>query len=210
MNHPLSRKQLWRRQTKTRSNKDHDFLFENGVKEGISVAVVRTQSLPTVGTFGNFHGLGQHVWGTTGNLHQMGEQNQSMRKKVSFRNTVKILLIPDRTEYQSIDVMNDIWFDETDYWAFKQSAIRELKAIMASRNFDSKQAQECLYQPGFHIDMDLTIAANPIASIPSHPLIFGGKDVETTHQALSPPTTSVRNDDECDDQQHINNNTTTM
>ena len=213
MNHPLSRKQLWRRQTKSTSNPEregHDFFFRNGINDGTNEVVTRTQSLPTVGTVFNFYGLGQHVWGTTGNLSALEDHKQSLtyrkkEKKVAFRKTVKISLIPGRAEYQRIDVTNEMWWDETDYSAFKKSAIIELKAIMSSRNYDSKQAQEVLYQPGFHVELDLN---DPTSTtyIPSHSLIFGEPDVGNAHKVLSP--FSPKEDD--DVQQHTNNSATTM
>ena len=220
MNHPMTRKQLWRRQTKPKvsEREQHNFLFRNGISEKICNhrdMVLRTQSLPdTVGTF-SFYGLGQHVFATTGNLFGMVDQNQSLpyRKKVSFRNTVKVLMIPDRAEYRSIDVIKDMWWEDTDYSAFKKSAIVELKGIMALKNFDAKQAQEALYQPGFHVELDLndvTIGTTPsiVTPIPPHSLIFGEADIVKTQKVLS-PSTNARNGD-CEDQQDTNNGVSTI
>jgi len=78
---PYSRKQLWRRQTRSNSrDEEHNWLYAQGVadsgtllpsrslRDGLDVVPTRAQSLPTIGgTFLRVTGLG-HVWATMPNF----------------------------------------------------------------------------------------------------------------------------------------------
>lgn len=48
-----------------------------------------------------------------------------------------------------------LWWEDCDYTTFKNSAVRELKAIMALNGLkDTKSALQVLYQPGFHLELN--------------------------------------------------------
>lgn len=162
----MSRKSFWRRQTKSIQRGDeHDFLYREGVRDAGMYTPSRTQSMPSVGTaLLTVTGLG-HAWATTGNLAPPSEQLKSASsscvsnrpRRVTFLSTVRVVLIPPRTEYRDGGMANNLWWEECDYSTFKNSAIRELRALMALKLLNSKAAQQVLYQPGFHLELDFEI-----------------------------------------------------
>ena len=165
----MSRKSFWRRQTKSIQRGDeHDFLYREGVRDvGMNIPT-RSQSLPSVGTaLLTVTGLG-HVWATMSNLAPDTVQTKSPSsscvgvrpRRITFLPTVRVVLIPARTEYQEGGMASDLWWEECDYSTFKNSAIRELKALMALKHLNSKAAQQVLYQPGFHLELELDVDIN--------------------------------------------------
>lgn len=72
-----------------------------------------------------------------------------------FQPAVRVVLIPSRTEYTAADLNVELWWDDSDYSAFKASAVLELKALMRSRNLcNSKEAIRILYQPAEEGEVD--------------------------------------------------------
>lgn len=165
----MSRKSFWRRQSKSiQRGEEHDFLYREGVRDAGMNILSRTQSLPSVGNaLLNVTGLG-HVWATTGNLDTALERSKSApsscigirSRRITFLSTVRVVLIPPRNEYRDNDMTKELWWEESDYSAFKNSAIRELKALMTLKHLNSKAAQQVLYQPGFHLELDLELDTN--------------------------------------------------
>lgn len=105
------------------------------------------------------------LWSTSVNLTN-GEPFSSKKviakKKVRFQPAVRVVLIPSRTEYSAADLNVELWWDDSDYSAFKASAVTELKAIMRLRNIcNSKEAIRILYQPVAEGEADLTIEGCP-------------------------------------------------
>ena len=135
---PYSRKQLWRRQTRSIQRDDeHDFLYQQGVhaagtisptrsfRDGLDVVPTRAQSLPTFGTtFLRVTGLG-HVWATTGNLMAGNDSNTpssssavaaaARRRRSTFAPTVRVVLIPARSEYEDQGLAGALWWEDSDY-----------------------------------------------------------------------------------------------
>ena len=97
-----------------------------------------------------------HVWATTGNLNLINQQssvNKVEKRRIQFQPSVRVILIPSRTEYSDANMFNLLWWEDTDYTAFKSSAILELKALMSIKNIqDSKKALKMMYQPEFHFE----------------------------------------------------------
>ena len=91
------------------------------------------------------------LWATTGNLNDgevISAKKVVEKKKVKFQPAVRVVLIPSRTEYATADILVELWWDDSDYSAFKTSAVTELKALMKSRGLcNSKEAIRILYQP---------------------------------------------------------------
>ena len=105
------------------------------------------------------------LWSTSVNLTN-GEPFSSKKviakKKVRFQPAVRVVLIPSRTEYSAADLNIELWWDDSDYSAFKASAVTELKAIMRLRNIcNSKDAIRILYQPVPEGEIDLSIEGCP-------------------------------------------------
>jgi hypothetical protein len=77
------------------------------------------------------------------------------KKHLRFQPAVRVVLIPSRTEYTAADLNIELWWDDSDYSAFKASAVLELKALMRSRNLcNSKEAIRILYQPAEEGEID--------------------------------------------------------
>ena len=105
------------------------------------------------------------LWSTSVNLTN-GEPFSSkkviVKKKVRFQPAVRVVLIPSRTEYSAADLNIELWWDDSDYSAFKASAVSELKALMRLRNIcNSKDAIRILYQPVTEGEVDLSIEGCP-------------------------------------------------
>lgn len=91
------------------------------------------------------------LWATTGDLNRgegLSPKKVIEKKKVKFQPAVRVVLIPSRSEYATADITVELWWDDSDYSAFKASAVTELKALMRSKNIcNSKEAIRLLYQP---------------------------------------------------------------
>lgn len=107
-------------------------------------------SEPTVNGLLNIARLGR-LWATTGNLTDgvaFTPKKVLEKKKVKFQPAVRVVLIPSRAEYATADITVELWWDESDYTAFKTAAVSELKSLMRLRNIcNSKEAIRLLYQP---------------------------------------------------------------
>jgi hypothetical protein len=68
--------------------------------------------------------------------------------RVSFHGSVRVVLIPTRSEYRQVGLSRTIWWHESDYSTFKREAVAELKAFMSAINSsDAKASLALLYQP---------------------------------------------------------------
>lgn len=107
-------------------------------------------SAPTVSGLLNIAQLGR-LWATTGNLTSGDNFIQKKvveKRRIRFQPAVRVVLIPSRTEYTEADLNVELWWDDSDYTAFKTSAVSELKSLMRLRNLtNSKDAIRILYQP---------------------------------------------------------------
>ena len=107
-------------------------------------------SAPTVSGLLNISQLGR-LWATTGNLtsgENFVQKKIVEKRRIRFQPAVRVVLIPSRTEYTEADLNVELWWDDSDYSAFKTSAVCELKSLMRLRNLtNSKDAIRILYQP---------------------------------------------------------------
>jgi hypothetical protein len=141
-----------------------------GIAESSTEIPARSSSEPCIGGAGflyNLSALGR-AWATTTNLiesHPTPRVETKLRKRVRYETSVRVVLIPTRDEYVEAGLQNDLWWEDTDYTVFKNSAVRELKALMTLKRLtNSKEALTLLYQPGFHIeieDISPTVVATP-------------------------------------------------
>eukprot|EP01035_Chromulina_nebulosa_P018092 gene18092-23741_t len=138
----LTRKQMWRRQTKTLKRTEYDFLYNQGILgEGGTPYPPRSISEPAV-TLLDISNFGR-LWSTTGDL-----ELKPTKKSVKFGGAVNVVLIPTRDEYRAAALDNLMWWETNDYDKFKAAAISELKEIMKlDSSINSKMAQMLLYQP---------------------------------------------------------------
>ena len=200
-----------------------------GVEDGHGGAMRTTVSEPSIGTtLLHVTGLG-HVWATTGNLDQQATTkgkslsipgtgmtsscHVKIKRRVNFLPTVRVVLIPSRMEYKEADMAPLLWWEDTDYSAFKKSAIRELKAVMEIQHLTStKQALQILYQPGFHtLELDLeTLLIPPTVAVSTVSTAPGNKALQSTpisqeegsehdnQRCVSPPAPCLEDDVEQD------------
>jgi hypothetical protein len=71
------------------------------------------------------------------------------KRRIKFQPAVRVVLIPSRDEYTNAGLGEQLWWDESDYTAFKKSAVGELKVLMQKQGIvDSKVAIQVMYQPG--------------------------------------------------------------
>jgi hypothetical protein len=111
----------------------------------------RSKSEPVVSDLRTISQVGR-LWATTENLITQKDKKSTLRvipkKKVRFQALVRVVLIPSRYEYADADLFDSLWWEDSDYSAFKASALLELNAMMASPDIkDSVEAIKMLYQP---------------------------------------------------------------
>jgi hypothetical protein len=70
------------------------------------------------------------------------------KRRVSWNNGVRVILIPRREEYEATEIGDLIWWRDVDYAGFKEGAVQELREVMMTKQIDSKAAIAYLYQPG--------------------------------------------------------------
>ena len=70
-------------------------------------------------------------------------------KKVNFNNIVKVILIPERIEYNNFK--NLLWWDNNDYKKSLQLSIIELNVVInCNPSFTYKDTKKHLYQPKYN------------------------------------------------------------
>lgn len=169
-----TRKQCWRRQSRASNRQIHDLLYNevrlhssaNIVSESFLIVWhlpsqgigstngnyrIRSKSEPAVSDLRTISQLGR-LWATTENLITQKDKKNTLKvpskKKVRFQSLVRVVLIPSRYEYTDADLFDSLWWEDSDYSAFKASALLELNAMMASPDIrDSLEAIKMLYQP---------------------------------------------------------------
>jgi hypothetical protein len=119
----------------------------------------RSKSEPVVSDLRTIYQVGR-LWATTENLITQIEKKITLKvipkKKVRFQLLVRVVLIPSRYEYTDADLFDSLWWQDSDYSAFKASALLELNAMMASPDIrDSLEAIKMLYQPCYE-DVNFT------------------------------------------------------
>ncbi len=67
-------------------------------------------------------------------------------KRITFHQSVKVILIPTRNEYKAASLLKDLWWDDSDYREFKTSTIKEIKSVMMRDFVDSRTACDILNQ----------------------------------------------------------------
>ena len=69
------------------------------------------------------------------------------RKKVSFNDTVNVVLIPTRSEFVQAGVSSEIWWCCSDLLLFKDDATQEIQNYASAQNIHIYTAIVQLYQP---------------------------------------------------------------
>lgn len=78
----------------------------------------------------------------------MSYNHQRLKDKISFNNAVRVVLIPTRDEYRAAGLGDLMWWEDSDYNNFKESALQELRNLVHARGkMDTKTALNILYQP---------------------------------------------------------------
>lgn len=150
----LSEKQKWRRQVKQIYRSDSDSVYKESNAYDLGFGTPnRSMSEPTLVQM--FY-VGK-MFSTTGDL--ISDTNPAKKKgPVNFSNSVKVVLIPQRTEYAAAGIDELIWWGEKDYSRFKSAALSELRELMSlDKRIDSLTARRILYQPQEHKSTSLDI-----------------------------------------------------
>ena len=69
------------------------------------------------------------------------------RLKVRWNTSIRVILIPTRTEYSDARLAQELWWNEDDYSVFKRAAVDELRVAMKLLQVDSRTALRTMYQP---------------------------------------------------------------
>lgn len=153
----------------------------------------RSYSEPTV-TEKSLSSFGRG-WSTTGDLSDLyrsnseksKESNMKKKKVLKFHTHVRVILVTTRAEYVSAGLANMMWWNESDYAHFKETAFQELRDLIANspKRIDSKSALSILYQPGvpelpdesfsdnndYELHYSTTSISTPLSPSPPHPPI---------------------------------------
>lgn len=71
---------------------------------------------------------------------------KSPKKKVSFFNSVAVILIPERKEYAQANLNDVLWFNEEDYQMIKQATVDELNEyIQENPHVTKRKALNLIY-----------------------------------------------------------------
>lgn len=101
--------------------------------------------------------------------------------RINFNNAVRVVLIPTREEYRAAGLSDVMWWDDSDYKNFKDSALTELRNLVQKRGskLDTKTALMILYQPNQNASIDelqdvtSVIDLNSAQVVESHSIING-------------------------------------
>lgn len=174
----LTRKQHWRKQSRTIKRNDHDILYNEVCRTPLQHQIMKTSHHLTRVIDAITQGIGSNggeirfrsssdpsvsdlrgssymkrLWATSEDLVNHEEKAHTIavdERKVSFHTVVRVILIPSRAEYDSADLTVSLWWDDFDYATFKACAFKELRALMASRGLtDTSEAVKILYQSGY-------------------------------------------------------------
>ena len=69
------------------------------------------------------------------------------KKRVKFVPTIKLILIPSRSEYKIAGLNPLLWWTGNEFFGFQQSAHSELRLLSTYENIGMKEARRKLYQP---------------------------------------------------------------
>jgi len=88
-------------------------------------------------------------WKTTNDLKTATEMKEDVRLKrsIKFDSKVRVILIPTRQEYCDVGLGEALWWSSSDYGFFKESAGRELRAMLELYGMDAKAVLAQMYQP---------------------------------------------------------------
>ena len=115
---------------------------------GVPIRSYSDSGLKPLETPGSLSGTGTlRSWNTTGQLDQENTKSKWEKKKVTFTNCVRVVLIISRAEYSSAGLSDVLWYGEQDYAEFKASAFQEFYALTALGKLNKKEVLNELYQP---------------------------------------------------------------
>mmetsp|Transcript_11481 Transcript_11481/g.15810 ORF Transcript_11481/g.15810 Transcript_11481/m.15810 type:complete len:250 (-) Transcript_11481:294-1043(-) len=142
----LTGKQRWRRQPHRLRVNHHDLFYNEGVNDIMNnSAPLRSHSDQTMSQQNS--NVISRAWATTGDLNNSGEIIGRGRR-LRFNSSVHVILIPTVEEYRTAGLGDEMWWCDSDYKNFKESAVDELRRYLHENSkVDSKMALKHLYQP---------------------------------------------------------------
>lgn len=166
----LTGKQRWRRQPHRLRVNHHDLFYNEGVTDSINdSAPLRSHSDQTISQQQNSNVISR-AWATTGDLNNNGDSIARARR-LRFNSSVHVILIPTVEEYRTAGLGDEMWWCDTDYKHFKDSAVDELRRYLHENSkVDAKVALKNLYQP----EKEGTVTNNNVLS-PENSLAIANK-----------------------------------
>lgn len=135
-NHPLSRKQLWRRKVKYLNPRPHSFTinFEEESSTDCEIPIEPEINREEIES-DKLKGI----------LKTEGKMNR--RGYVIFNPLIELHVIPKREEYGPS--LKDLFWKSEDYDYFKEDALTEIRSFLRKRFVSAKEAIMYLYQPEY-------------------------------------------------------------
>ena len=152
-------------------------------------------------------------WKTTGDLTRSnGEIKASkiIKRNIKFDTKVRVILIPTRQEYCDIGLGEVLWWSNSDYGTFKESAGNELRTMLSLYGMDAKAAIAQLYQPDLYqkrlgvspTDTDICTNSLTLICVDQSPTISQAKsstadlqNLEAKRNGLIPPNEKISEKD---------------
>jgi len=106
-------------------------------------------------------------------------------KRITFHQSVKVILIPTRNEYKAASLLKDLWWDDSDYREFKASTITEIQSVMMREVVDSRAACDILYQSKMNCLNDSLTTNNTENCCSNGQELIPSQDPNTRYLALS-------------------------
>lgn len=72
--------------------------------------------------------------------------SEKLIRNVVFNNSLRVILIPCRQEYEAAGLKSVLWWAVSDYSNFQKSASAEIISLSNEENIDLKAARDMLYQ----------------------------------------------------------------
>jgi len=198
----LSRKQVWRKTSRTRRSNHYllSFLFNDNIwnlleRNSSYTSTTVSSSLNDVNSiqFPELESSSSSSSNSTSenesSSNTIANNNNNIKtirkRKVTFSNLVKVCLIPTRQEM--IHLAGDMYWTCAECDIFKKEAFQEIQAYSSFMDCTCKEAILLLFQPGNHtlngkevpeLDLDTT-------SIPSSPRVIHRSSTSTSDLYLS-------------------------
>ena len=66
---------------------------------------------------------------------------------MAFDQSVRVILIPSRSEYRKVGLYNALWWNSFEFGQFQASAQNEIRAVAVAEGIGARAARRKLYQP---------------------------------------------------------------